>query len=317
MNESRDRALARLEVIRARAQQDPGALKDLERFVKWANRTFGSDSPVTLESEFVLLANMVSSEPHGVITVRLKRLQDRCEILDRDHPILPRLRMLLAQAARRSGSDDALDQYRAELAKRELEYGEEAQATGRARLNLVVALRESGIPGHVTEARQLVDRELAWRVPTYGQDDPFTLTAFIAKANLLLDEAERWGAGPQAQDALDISSKVAALREDHFGPGHPHTVKARQTVGRALIVLDRLDEAIWWLFNLHADAAATHEPGRTAELLATALARTNDDADHKQALLLAREARHHYQRTYGLDGTPTRRVLRLLATLQG
>lgn len=317
MNEPVGRALARLEVLRARALDDPSAMHDLENFVGWSRRTFGGDSDVALEAEFILLANEAFREDSRKVYAQARRLQARCEASAPDHPMVPRLRMLIAQSARRAGFEDAIEQYRAELAERELAFGVDAQSTNRARLNLAVALRDSGPDDALTEARALIDRELKDRTVRYGPDNPFTLVALMAKAALLLDVAERWNTTTDAEQALDIASRAAAQREELYGSTHHLTIKARQAVGRALIALRRFDDAVWWLFNLHADedTSAVHDPGVTAELLANALAGTGSGDDRVQARALAEQAVHAYQNKYGLSGRPTQRASQLLVAL--
>jgi hypothetical protein len=312
-----DRYTARLEVLRLRILTDHSALDDLGRLLSVAEKQFGPTSIEVLETEFVILSHRSKTRTASLSAVDFTRLVDRCAAIPQASQLEARVRMLHARYSRQAGDPDGIALYKAELARREEDYGRKAQITRRARLNLAVALRDSGCDSDRHEAAQLIEEELAARRIEYGDDNPFTLVAMIAKAKLLLTSAEANHLDGDAQLALDIAVGVVNCRETLLGHTHQSTLNARQVVGRALLALGRFGDAVWWLYGLDADQAADNvdEVGETSELLARALAQTGSPGDRAKAAGVAEEAVRIYLKKYGFDGAKTVRARELAKSL--
>ena len=270
-----------------------GGITMLQHLHAQAARQLGPDDPVTLRLQLRALEANVGSMSANEAAEAFEKLAGRCKPAGRDTDrVRAGARMLAAQWQRKAGRvDRGIASYRQELKSREGKLGSESHRTCIARINLSVALTERGDSEDLVEALALTDLEVDLRVQPdrYGPDHAFTWVAMAAKANALLALAERSEDTQErhglAELAAEITAELVLVRQRRFGRRSESTLRSVRARSRALILLDRNEEASWLLRRVRAveQAEAALDPGRTSYYLAVALSRTGRAGDRDAA----------------------------------
>ncbi|TDO48244.1 hypothetical protein EV651_12310 [Kribbella sp. VKM Ac-2571] len=310
---------ARLEALRVVLPVDPAsAVPELNNIVTRAEKEFGDTSVVSLEGRYMLIYHEARRVNAAVTAKKMSELLATCEnALGHEAYLTRRCSMVRAQFTRKAGDPNGIQLYEDELALRKNSDGPDAWRTRLARMNLAVALRESGEYNNLNRADQIAEKELAERSVEYGPEHPRTIVAMANKALILLSLVEAGSKTADAEKALELASEVVRVRQTVLGPLHDSTLSGQMIRAQALIALKRCDEAVWLLYGVLADqaAAGAKDPGRAEELLARALAGTELRSDLEEARQFASEATQLRTRQYGPDTAQVRRAQELEASI--
>lgn len=263
-----------------------------------AQRRLGSNDPVTLSIELRSTEAQGRTRGGNEMAKAFDDLTRRCALaLGRMHPTTMGARANSAQWQRKTGAvDRGIATYRQEVMLREKEPGVDTYRMSMARTNLGVALLDRGEPENLVEATKIAQEELEMRTQRYGADDEFTWVALALQVNTLLELAEREPdpvrARTYAAQAEPPAHRLSNMRERRLGRRDTATLRSIRARARALIVLNRSEEAVWLLLRVQAAEKVNQEidPGRTDYYLAVALSAVGNVSDLARAGQLAASA---------------------------
>ena len=165
--------------------------------------------------------------------------------LPEHHPTLLTIRSHYARCLGRRGSPGDLD-LAVELCRSEVDRRIDGEAgenlTGVARLDLAAALLDRGRSGRfdpalrrhrpgedITEARHLVDRELARRTTAHGSAHPSTWHVHAIRGEVLLARSGRAEPAQRRRLGAEALSLAEILAEDEWRRSNSHTFRALRT----------------------------------------------------------------------------------------
>ncbi len=295
-----------LEVIRESALRDrQGSLRELGRLVGVVRARFEDTDELVIACERTLLEFDTRSTTVAERLARARELDRRAAAaLPEANRERRAVANYLASALRRVDRAAGIEAYRAELARREEVYPADHRSVRYARLNLCNALRSHrASAAELREAHTLLSEEWRSRQEAFGDENSIVWMAAHAYVHNALTAAQL-GEPLEAPEAL-VAHAVAVVeaRQRLLGPEHRRTVFARITLAEAHGRAGRVEQAIWSLLALRAEAdqIGLDMPERIPLLLMEFLGNSAEVHDRVAAAGFGREARDYLTPVYGVD----------------